>query len=286
MLPTDWLNLRALHIVETLAHVNGFQAAADELGMSQSTVSHHVKKLETALGFAIFVRGNRGVELTERGSILVDEARVLLRQHHLLHQRVQEQPAEHLSIGMSEILAPRLATALLREFTEHGVSFEVTHSSVLRERVARGALDVAVAFGDGDPAHEICTVPATWWAAEGALTGTIAPYGTYQLAMFAKGCPFREAGERALAEAGVPYQPIHEVDSLAGLLGVLAAGDSVSPLPAFAVTGHEVHVVTDLPTPNPVPLYVDAASALPASIAYRLADIVPDLLENETNEHI
>lgn len=49
----------------------GFSRAADELHVTPAAVGHQVKALEDYLGVALFVRGNRRVELSEAGALLL-----------------------------------------------------------------------------------------------------------------------------------------------------------------------------------------------------------------------
>ena len=52
----------------------GFTAAAAELGVTPSAVSHGVRTLEDALGVPLFHRDQRGMRLTPRGQKLLREA--------------------------------------------------------------------------------------------------------------------------------------------------------------------------------------------------------------------
>ena len=61
--PLTWL--RAF---EAAARYLSFTQAAAELNLTQSAVSQHVRNLESALGFALFVRKTRALQLTEGGS--------------------------------------------------------------------------------------------------------------------------------------------------------------------------------------------------------------------------
>ncbi len=54
-------------IILAVARRGGFGAAATELGMSPSSVSHAVKAVETRLGAPLFARTTRSVALTETG---------------------------------------------------------------------------------------------------------------------------------------------------------------------------------------------------------------------------
>ncbi|MEO1638589.1 MAG: LysR family transcriptional regulator [Pseudomonadota bacterium] len=61
-------------VVLAVARRGGFAAAASELGMSPSTVSHAVKVVEHRLGTPLFARTTRSVALTETGARFVDLA--------------------------------------------------------------------------------------------------------------------------------------------------------------------------------------------------------------------
>jgi LysR family glycine cleavage system transcriptional activator len=61
--------LNALRAFEAAARNLSFKMAAEELSVSQSAISHQVKGLEDYLGFRLFNRGTRSVELTRRGKM-------------------------------------------------------------------------------------------------------------------------------------------------------------------------------------------------------------------------
>lgn len=58
-------------VVLTVARLGGFAAAAAELGMSPSAVSHAVKVVEDRLGMPLFARTTRSVAVTEAGAAFV-----------------------------------------------------------------------------------------------------------------------------------------------------------------------------------------------------------------------
>jgi LysR family transcriptional regulator, glycine cleavage system transcriptional activator len=60
-------SLNALRTFEAAARHGSFKAAADELCVSQSAVSHQIKLLQADLGVELFVRKLNGVELTRQG---------------------------------------------------------------------------------------------------------------------------------------------------------------------------------------------------------------------------
>lgn len=71
-LGSDWL--AALAAFESAARHQNFARAAEELHLTASAVSHHVRKLESRLGVALFQRHARGVALTAEGRRLADTA--------------------------------------------------------------------------------------------------------------------------------------------------------------------------------------------------------------------
>lgn len=68
----DWLP--ALAAFTSAARHQNFAHAAEELHLTASAVSHHVRKLEAQLGVALFQRHARGVSLTAEGRQLADVA--------------------------------------------------------------------------------------------------------------------------------------------------------------------------------------------------------------------
>jgi LysR family transcriptional regulator, glycine cleavage system transcriptional activator len=69
-LRSDWLP--ALAAFEAAARHQNFARAAEELSLTASAVSHHVRKLEARLGASLFHRHARGVMLTPAGRQLAD----------------------------------------------------------------------------------------------------------------------------------------------------------------------------------------------------------------------
>jgi DNA-binding transcriptional LysR family regulator len=66
--------LSALAAFESAARHQNFAHAGEELHLTASAVSHHVRKLEARLGVSLFQRHARGVSLTDAGRQLADSA--------------------------------------------------------------------------------------------------------------------------------------------------------------------------------------------------------------------
>jgi len=70
--------LRNLRAFCAAARHRSFKAAADELFLTPSAVSHQMKELEEALGVRLFERKTRALELTTVGHTLLEEVEPLL----------------------------------------------------------------------------------------------------------------------------------------------------------------------------------------------------------------
>src|SRR5438128_1730390 len=90
-----------------LEHGN-FSRAAESLRLGQSTVSFHIKALESAVGARLIDRGGRGVRPTAAGRLLRRYATrlVALRDEALARLRTEEKgESGHLVIAASTIPA-------------------------------------------------------------------------------------------------------------------------------------------------------------------------------------
>jgi LysR family glycine cleavage system transcriptional activator len=61
-------SLNAIRAFEAAARLSSFKEAAEELRLTPSAVSRHIRSLENAIGVALFERGFRQVQLTEKAT--------------------------------------------------------------------------------------------------------------------------------------------------------------------------------------------------------------------------
>ena len=89
------VDLRLLRVFQAVADCGGMAAAELELNLAMSTISRHVKDLETRLGLVLCRRGRSGFALTPEGTQVYAAARHLLAatdafrgQLHDIHRRM------------------------------------------------------------------------------------------------------------------------------------------------------------------------------------------------------
>lgn len=149
--PSD---LRSLTVFRALVEHGGFLGTQLALGMSQSTVSFHLRALEERLGFDLCQRGRKGFVLTERGQAVYDGSKSLVASISAfegvlgeLHHKV----VGTLRVGMVDntITDPRfdfpsVIRRCVRNSPDVEIKLTVTSPDVLMAQVATGGLDLAV----------------------------------------------------------------------------------------------------------------------------------------------
>lgn len=88
------MEIRQMEIFATVADERHFRRAADRLYISEQALGQQIRKLEGELGFKLFDRSTRSVELTPEGAALIDDARRLLAQ-----AARTEDTARHIAAG-------------------------------------------------------------------------------------------------------------------------------------------------------------------------------------------
>ena len=84
------MELYHLRYVIALAEKQNFSKAADELFITQPTLSQQIKKLEDNLGIQIFYRTTKTVTLTQDGKEFVDKARTVMKSYEELETWIKE----------------------------------------------------------------------------------------------------------------------------------------------------------------------------------------------------
>lgn len=108
------LKISQIKALVTIADHGNFSAAALQLGLSQSTISHAIATLEDELGVLLLIRGRQGATLTPIGEQVIGEARQVLQ----LLEAIQEKAnlAKGLQAGQVRVATVRsIATHILPE---------------------------------------------------------------------------------------------------------------------------------------------------------------------------
>ena len=141
-----------------LAQTCNYLQAADQLFISQSSLSKHIKALERELGVELFNRTTRRVQLTEHGRVFLPFARRIASAGHealVALDNARDNERRVLEIGAIPVMVPYGITKLLRDFErDHpNVRLRITEgdADTLRDRLRKHTLDLAfIREWDGD----------------------------------------------------------------------------------------------------------------------------------------
>jgi Transcriptional regulator len=84
------MDLKKYELFADVVETGNFTESAERLGYTQSGVSHIIKGLEEEMGFPLFVRIRRGVQLTDNGGQIVPLIKQLLSDNSRLEQTIGE----------------------------------------------------------------------------------------------------------------------------------------------------------------------------------------------------
>jgi len=144
--------LLALEAFDAAARSLSFKAAAAELNLTPSAISHRVKQLEQYLGLSLFRRLNREIRLTEAGEDYYSTVRRAFDQVAQVSLRVgRAQQSEELRLSSVPHFAASWIIPNLEELLNRRPGLRVyVESSIRNADFARDAVDAAVRYGAGN----------------------------------------------------------------------------------------------------------------------------------------
>ncbi len=145
------MNMKQLRYVLLLADCGSFSAAADELGISQPSLSQYIKKIEGQVGMALFERIGGDVRLTDAGRIYVEYGKKILNLEHQMETRfsdIAENKTGSLIVGTSPYrsagMMPEIAKVFRRKYPGIHLVVEEMVSSDLIDKMGKNAFDLCL----------------------------------------------------------------------------------------------------------------------------------------------
>jgi len=245
------VELRQLRYFVAVAEELHFRRAAARLHISQPPLSQQIARLEEELGFTLLVRTRRRVELTPAGAAFLRDARSLLAELETAvstARRVQCGEAGVLRVGFvgSALLSTVPGTVQRFRRTRPGVEIELRERSTTEQLRAlqSGTIDVGLvrppidtdedlriepvlrertiaALGVGHPLTELRRIPLRRLAAQPLVLFPRAQAPGYHDLLIGR-----------LAATGESPTVVQYAPEMLTIIGLVAAGIGVSPVPA------------------------------------------------------
>ncbi|NLS00164.1 LysR family transcriptional regulator [Rhizobium sp. P38BS-XIX] len=230
------LEIDALRALLAIRHHGGITRAAEALGLSQSAVSHKIKRLETNLDCDLLNRRPGGSMFTAAGEDLLEYAGRILGLHdEALLSLSKTSLAGRVALGLTEdTTCSDLARILgrFRRLHPHvSVRTKVRMSLILRGMLDRGELDAAIIqvfTHDVRPTDVVLFREQLHWVKHPDLS--MAPDAPIPFLSFDEECFYRRWALDIGQDGGVVLETVFECTSSAGIIAAVSAGLGVALL--------------------------------------------------------
>lgn len=227
--------LLELHLVRTFVAIleaGSFSGAAASLGLSQPTVSQHVRRLEQLTGERLFQRDTHSVALTPNGAVLERFAREMValeNQAKAYYAGATEQT--RIRLGISEDLAltqlPRILRRLTTEHSDLQIDLIIGLTSMLYPKLDGGHLDLVLAKRRaGDERGIVVRRERLVWVSH--VDFQLEGGSRIPLVIYPTGSITTRAAVTALEGAGLPWRMACSAETLTGIYAGLEAGLGIS----------------------------------------------------------
>ncbi|MDQ0016207.1 DNA-binding transcriptional LysR family regulator [Variovorax boronicumulans] len=212
----------------------GFTRAAERLNLTQSAVSHQIRKLEEQVGRQLLHRTTRRLTVTEDGEDFLRYAQQILDTLDAMTRRFQPSPVTGVvRFGVPDNFMgdrlPPLLSQFARGFPSVRLEVCVSMHTDLRAAIRAGELDLAVVMSPPNVAEgtRLRRTQLVWAAADTFE----APKGaSLPLAFFPKPCVNRQVAGSALDLTAIDWHVVFTSASPQGIRAAVLAGLAVTVL--------------------------------------------------------
>jgi DNA-binding transcriptional LysR family regulator len=280
---SQWPLMFDLDLLRTFMGVvdsRNFTAAGQKLGLSQSTISQHIRKLEEGCGRQLLDRDTHGVALTVDGEVMAGYARQIL---DLSRQAVEHfadaAPRGRVRFGVSEDLTQTGLPQVLREFTAShpmiSVELSIGLASMLYQKLDAGRLDLVFAKRrpSDDRGHTVWREKLIWIAHRHFELADDAPV---PLVVYPSGSITSAMAMDALTKVNRSWYVGASSETLSGLQAAVSAGLGVTAQSPILLKNDELQAVIggNLPEVGEVEFVVLGRSARLQGPAAALAEVI------------
>ncbi len=155
---------RQLQIFESIARNGSFTAAADELHLTQPTISMQIKKLSSIVGMPLYDQIGRKIFLTDVGKALHNTCQAVFDSLNTFEMHVsdikgiKEGNLTISGVTTTEYFAPRIIGSFCRKYPGINVTLEVTNRQRVLERLEQNLDDIYI-VGQAPTDPDIYRIP-------------------------------------------------------------------------------------------------------------------------------
>lgn len=144
------MEIRVLKYFLAVVNEESILRASEILHITQPSLSRQLAQLEDELGTKLFIRGNRGITLTDAGMLLKRRAEEIVTladktEKEFLSFKCGEDIVGTISLGGGEICSVRKLSEIMRKFSELypkvNFNFYSGTADMIKDRIDKGLLD-------------------------------------------------------------------------------------------------------------------------------------------------
>jgi DNA-binding transcriptional LysR family regulator len=239
----DWSDLRTFYAVATAGSMN---AAAEQLGVTQSAISKRLGQLEMRLGTRLLERSPQGIQLTEAGQEALDHVTTMMRASQSLENTLKGLEAKtqgEVKIWANDGILAFCVAPNVSSFLAENPGLRLTMLSDRNlPKQGQGHADVVLGFEQPKQAEVISFPIATlhycvfasrdYVATYGAPTGPldVAQHRVLNHTLYAENPGWKEK----TAQIAALVEPTLLTDCSASLLQATASGAGIAVMPSYA----------------------------------------------------
>lgn len=280
------LDIDALRALQRIVLDGGITRAADNLGLSQSAVSHKIKRLEENIDCTLLDRKAGGPLLTDSGERLYAYANRILALHdEALSALSKRSLSGKIRLGITEDTTSDGLAAILgrfsRLFPDVSVRTHVAQSLVLQKEIIENRIDLAVLqifTKDMLPndfrlyEDELCWVKS--------VDFTIPERGSVPFLSYDDDCFYKEWMLEFGASVPEQFQTVLQCTSRTGIMAAVEAGLGVTILNRRHVT-HKMEIIADV---FPSPPEITYVVRIPVGAKSNAVKVLAREIAKETND--
>ena len=260
------MTLRHMSIFLEVAACNNMSIAAQNLYLSQSTVSLAISEIEKTYKVRLFDRLSKHLRLTEAGMLLLDYASRIISLYKEMESALLGLHLKQIHIGSTLVAASCLLQDIIRAYhiicPDVSTRFTIDDSYFMEKKLAQGELDVMLTETKGshsslvytpflDDTFVVICSPDHPYARRENLS--IADFENEMFLLREEGNSTRAALERALSKHGLSLTKSHVYHNIDALKEAVAENEGISIISKMLIreelSSRKLHAcpVTDLP---------------------------------------
>jgi DNA-binding transcriptional LysR family regulator len=262
------VTIRQLRVFLTVAEARNFTRAAAQMGLGQPVISGLIQELEQELGFRLFDRTTRRVELTDAALEFLDDSRRIIADFEQSVNRARDVGSHRrgtIAIGAPPLLAAALLPDVIRDFARSSPGVQVTLFDravpTIHQMIRNGRLELGVGTFQSEE-EGIAKIPliadrfSLFCPVDHPLALIVRPtwkdLSGFPLVTLRRESGIREQVERGFAARQLVIEPVYELDQMSTVLALVKAGFGITVLPIYALAAPSLAGVVARPLTDPL----------------------------------